>query len=100
MLRAPRPLFHPVLDQKPSFDLLTAFGAAMIPVLFSYGGWQTTNFVAGEIKEPRRNLSRALVIGVAGVIILYLAVNLVCVRALGPSGLAEPVAGNSGGHLI
>jgi APA family basic amino acid/polyamine antiporter len=89
LLRSPHPLFHPVLDQKPSFDLLTAFGAAMIPVLFSYGGWQTTNFVAGEIKEPRRNLSRALVIGVAGVIIFYLAVNLVCVRALGPAGLAD-----------
>ena len=89
LLRAPHPLFHPVLDQKPSFDLLTAFGAAMIPVLFSYGGWQTTNFVAGEIKEPRRNLSRALVIGVAGVVVLYVAVNLVCVRALGPAGLAD-----------
>ena len=110
LLRAPRPLFHPVLDQKPSFDLLTAFGAAMIPVLFSYGGWQTTNFVAGEIKEPRRNLSRALVIGVAGVIILYLAVNFVCVRALGPAGLAETtvpatavmrlVMGNRGAELI
>jgi APA family basic amino acid/polyamine antiporter len=89
LLRSPHPLLRPVVDQKPSFDLLTAFGAAMIPVLFSYGGWQTTNFVAGEIKEPRRNLSRALLIGVAGVIILYLAVNLVCVRALGPRGLAD-----------
>jgi len=110
LLRAPHPLFRPVLDQKPSFDLLTAFGAAMIPVLFSYGGWQTTNFVAGEIKEPRRNLSRALVIGVAGVIVLYLAVNLVCVRALGPTGLADTtvpatavmrlVMGNRGAALI
>lgn len=89
LLRTPHPLAHPLLDEKPSFDLLTAFGAAMIPVLFSYGGWQTTNFVAGEIKDPRRNLTRALVMGVAGVVVLYLAVNLVCVRALGPAGLAE-----------
>ena len=89
LLRAPHPLLHPVLDQQPSFGLLTAFGAAMIPVLFAYGGWQTTNFVAAEIKDPRRNLSRALVIGVAGVIVLYLAVNLVCVRTLGPAGLAD-----------
>jgi APA family basic amino acid/polyamine antiporter len=88
LLRSPHPLFHPVLEQQPSFDLLTAFGAALIPVLFAYGGWQTTNFVAAEIKNPRRNLSRALVIGVAGVIVLYLAVNLVCVRTLGPDGLA------------
>ena len=89
LLRTPHPLAHPVLDQKPSFDLLTAFGAAMIPVLFSYGGWQTTNFVAAEIKDPRRNLTRALVMGVAGVVVLYLAVNFVCVRALGSAGLAE-----------
>ncbi|MGE5206227.1 MAG: APC family permease [Chlamydiota bacterium] len=89
LLRTPHPLLHPVLHQPPSFGLLTAFGAAMIPVLFAYGGWQTTNFVAAEIKDPRRNLSRALVVGVAGVIVLYLAVNLVCVRTLGPEGLAE-----------
>ncbi len=80
--------FTPVLDRPVSADLATAFGAAMVPVLFAYGGWQTANFVAGEIKEPRRNLSRALLIGVAGVIALYVLVNVVCLRALGPSGLA------------
>jgi len=60
----------------------------MVPVLFAYGGWQTASFVAGEIREPRRNLPRALVIGVSGVVVLYLAVNFVCVRVLGASGLA------------
>jgi APA family basic amino acid/polyamine antiporter len=60
----------------------------MVPVLFAFGGWQTANFIAAEVKEPKRNLSRALVIGVAGVIILYVGVNFVCVRALGPQGLA------------
>jgi APA family basic amino acid/polyamine antiporter len=63
-------------------------GAAMVPVLFAYGGWQTATFVSGEIREPRRNLPRALIIGVIGVVILYLAVNFVCVRVLGVSGLA------------
>jgi APA family basic amino acid/polyamine antiporter len=67
---------------------VTAFGAAMVPVLFAFGGWQTSNFVAGEVRDPRRNLARALLLGVAGVIALYLAVNIVCVRALGPAGLA------------
>jgi APA family basic amino acid/polyamine antiporter len=76
------------LDRPLSFDLLTAIGAAMVPVLFAYGGWQTATFVAGEIREPRRNLPRALVIGVSGVVILYLAVNYVCLRVLGVSGLA------------
>jgi APA family basic amino acid/polyamine antiporter len=65
-----------------------AFGAAMVPVLFAYGGWQTACFIAGEVREPRKNLPRGLLIGVAGVIALYLLVNFVCVRALGPRGLA------------
>jgi basic amino acid/polyamine antiporter, APA family len=78
----------PVLDRPPSFDLLTAIGAAMVPVLFAYGGWQTSCFIAGEVREPRKNLPRGLIIGVAGVIALYLGVNFVCVRVLGPSGLA------------
>ncbi len=89
LVRSPHPLLHPVLDRAPSFDLLTAVGAAMVPVLFAFGGWQTTNFIAEEIKDPRRNLSRALVLGVAGVIILYVGVNFVCVRTLGPQGLAN-----------
>jgi APA family basic amino acid/polyamine antiporter len=61
----------------------------MVPVLFAYGGWQTASFVSGEIREPRKNLPRALLIGVTGVVVLYLAVNLVCVMVLGVSGLAN-----------
>jgi len=64
------------------------FGAAMVPVLFAYGGWQTANFIAAEVREPWRNLPRALVAGVAGVVLLYLGANWVYLRALGPAGLA------------
>jgi APA family basic amino acid/polyamine antiporter len=71
------------------FPFLTMIGAAMVPVLFAYGGWQTATFVAGEIREPAKNLPRALVIGVIGVVILYLAVNFVCLQVLGVSGLAN-----------
>jgi APA family basic amino acid/polyamine antiporter len=81
-----------VLDRPLSFDLLTAIGAAMVPVLFAYGGWQTATFVAGEIKEPARNLSRGLIFGVAGVIVLYLAANIVYIRVLGTDGLAMATA--------
>jgi APA family basic amino acid/polyamine antiporter len=70
-------------------NYLTVIGAAMVPVLFAYGGWQTASFVSGEIREPRKNLPRALIIGVTGVVLLYLAVNFVCVYALGVSGLAN-----------
>lgn len=85
---APSGKYH-FSDQPVSFGLLTAMGAALVPVLFSYGGWQTANFVAEEVREPRKNLPRALVIGVAGVILLYLSVNFVCVYVLGPAGLAR-----------
>jgi APA family basic amino acid/polyamine antiporter len=78
----------PLLDRPVSPGLGSAIGAAMIPVAFAYGGWQTASFVAGEMRDPRRDLSRGLVIGVIGVIVLYLAVNFVCLRVLGPVGLA------------
>ncbi|HEX6200059.1 MAG TPA: amino acid permease [Thermoanaerobaculia bacterium] len=68
--------------------LAAALATAMVPVLFAYGGWQTASFVAEEVREPRKNLPRALVVGVAGVVVLYLAVNWVCVEVLGPEGLA------------
>jgi APA family basic amino acid/polyamine antiporter len=68
---------------------LVAFGAALIPAQFAYGGWQTACFVAGEVREPRRNLPRGLLFGVLGVIVVYLSVNYVCVHALGAEGLAQ-----------
>lgn len=77
----------PMIGQPVSFGLLKAIGAAMVPIAFAYGGWQTATFVAGEMRDPRRDLSRGLVAGVAGVVVLYLAVNVVCLRVLGPHGL-------------
>jgi APA family basic amino acid/polyamine antiporter len=62
--------------------------AAMVPVIFAYGGWQTASFLTGEMRNPRRDLPRGLVIGVLGVIALYLGVTFICIRALGIDGLA------------
>ena len=99
-----------ILDRPPSFGLVTAMGAALVPVLFAYGGWQTSSFVAAELRRPERDLPRGLLLGVAGVIVLYLAVNTVCLRALGPEGLAATTTpastvmrlalGERGGRLI
>jgi len=80
--------FGPILDQPPSLKLALAFGSAMTPVLFAYGGWQTSSFLGGEVRDPRKTLPRGLVFGVLGVIAVYTSVNLVYVRALGPTGLA------------
>jgi APA family basic amino acid/polyamine antiporter len=71
-----------------STSTVVALAAAMVPVLFAYGGWQTASFVSGELKNPQRDLSRGLLYGVTGVVALYLAVNVVCLHVLGPGGLA------------
>ena len=78
---------EPFLGEPASFGLLKSIGAAMVPIAFAYGGWQTATFLAGEMRDARRDLSRGLLIGVAGVVALYLAVNLACLRVLGPVGL-------------
>src|SRR6266571_5106070 len=87
-----------------------AIGAALVPILFTYGGWQQTNFIAEEIVEPERNLPRALVYGVAIVVTVYLLTNVAYLRVLGVDGLAASTApaadtmrlllGPAGGKII
>lgn len=90
LLYVPRGNFElsPALDRAPSLGLLAAMGAALTPVMFAYGGWQTASFVAGEMRDPRRDLARGLLLGVVGVIVFYTMVNFVCLYALGAEGLA------------
>ncbi len=77
--------------QRPD-SLVMAVGAALVPVLFAFGGWQQANFVAEELRDAERNLPRALILGVLGVVVAYLLVNLAYLRALGPAGLAASTA--------
>ena len=79
---------HPALDQPLSPSLLLTFGAAMTPVLFAYGGWQTSSFLGGEIRDADRILPRALILGVLGVIAVYVSVNFAYLSSLGAGGLA------------
>jgi APA family basic amino acid/polyamine antiporter len=82
---------HPaaaILPPLRSWDLLKAAGAALTPIAFSYGGWQTASFMSAELRDPRRDLTRGLLIGVLGVVILYLSMNFVYIRVLGADGLA------------
>ncbi len=102
---------HPAVAAAPEgFAVVLAVGSAFVPVLFSYGGWQQTNFVAEEMVDPERNLPRALTLGVVVVVAVYLAANVVYLRVLGPAALAgsqAPAAdvmtllmGPTGGRLI
>lgn len=94
-------LVHPHFDRAQAQTLahngtpLKSFGAAVIPVVFCYGGWQTANFVAGETRDAGRTLARALVVGVVMVIAIYMLVALACVHGLGSAALGgtlTPVA--------
>src|SRR6476619_5002170 len=53
-----------------------AFGAALVPILFAYGGWQSVNLVAEETRDPQRTIPRALIVGMGIVITVYLLANL------------------------
>jgi APA family basic amino acid/polyamine antiporter len=109
-VKPPQPSLPALANHARLPGLISQFGAAMVPVLFAYGGWQTTSFVAGEMKNPVRDLPRGLLLGVIGVIAIYTAVNFVCLRALGPENLAATTTpasavmraafGATGGRLI
>jgi APA family basic amino acid/polyamine antiporter len=72
----------------PPGGTLAVIGLAMVPVLFAYSGWQTSSFMTAELHQPQKTLPRGLIAGVGVVVLLYLAVNAACLRALGIGGLA------------
>lgn len=65
---------------------------ALVLVMFTYAGWNAAAYVVEEIREPDRNVLRALLTGTAVVIVLYLVVNAFYLRALSPAGLAGNIA--------
>jgi APA family basic amino acid/polyamine antiporter len=71
---------------------LSGFAAAFVAVLFTIGGWQQMNMVAGEIRDPQRTIPRALFLGILIVVAIYLGANAVYLRALGRDGLAVSTA--------
>lgn len=75
-----------------ALPMLGVVGAALVPVLFSYGGWQQTNFIAEELVDAERNLPRALVLGVVIVVLVYVLANAAYLGALGVDGLAASSA--------
>ena len=80
------------LPPLPEGTAVLAVGAALVPVLFAFGGWQQTNFIAEELIEPERNLPRALLGGVTIVVAVYLLANVAYLRTLGIAGLAASSA--------
>ena len=62
--------------------LISALGVGLIAVFWAYDGWVYITWVAGEVKEPRRNVPRAMVLGVLTVGLIYIAMNLTYMYAL------------------
>jgi APA family basic amino acid/polyamine antiporter len=89
---------------------LSTLFTALVPVLFAYGGWQSCASIAGEIKDPVRNLPRANVLGVIAVVVLYLSLNVAYLWVLPPAEIAastalaadvaRAVAGDVGARLV
>src|SRR4030042_1072061 len=65
-----------------NLGILSGLGLALMPALFSYGGWQNLNFVGGEVKNPSRNIPLAIISGVSLVVFVYVFSNIVYVKAL------------------
>ena len=80
----------PVLppDLQGGLPILSAFLAGLVPAMFAYGGWQSLNYVSEEVKEPERNLPRAILLGVFCVIAVYVSANVAYVHVLTAPGLA------------
>jgi APA family basic amino acid/polyamine antiporter len=113
LLLAPESQFalHPLAPAHlGGWRLASAFFAALVPVLFAYGGWQNLNYVAEEVRNPLQNLPRAILIGVLLVVAVYITANVAYVRVLGAQALAAtrtPAAdvaaalwGERGGRLL
>jgi len=85
---APRPAAAGVAIPEPTHAGLAALALAMMPVLFSYGGWQNAGYVAAELRRPGRDVPVAVVAGTAVVLAAYLGVNVAYLRALEPGAIA------------
>jgi APA family basic amino acid/polyamine antiporter len=63
-------------------QLLSALGIGLIAVFFAYDGWVYITWVAGEVRDPRRNVPRAMALGIVVVAVVYIAMNMTYVYAM------------------
>jgi len=77
------PASQPQAENAVHAESSANLGLALVFVLYAYGGWQHAAYVAAEVRDERRNLPRALVLGIIGITIIYLIVNVAYLHALG-----------------
>jgi amino acid transporter len=82
----------PAAPAASSSGLPPMIGLAMVFVLLTFGGWSEVSYLSAEVKDGRRGMSRALVLGLVAVTTLYLLANLAYLNALGLQGMAQSKA--------
>jgi len=70
-------------------SLITALGLSLVPIFFTYGGYQQTINFGGDIIEPKTNIPKGIRVGIAVVILLYLSINFAYYKILGLGGLQQ-----------
>jgi basic amino acid/polyamine antiporter, APA family len=78
-----------IAPQVGATSLISGIGVALIAVFWAYDGWVYITWVAGEVKDPQRNIPKALVCGISLVGAIYIAINAVYLYALPMSGIAS-----------
>jgi APA family basic amino acid/polyamine antiporter len=94
--------FLPLWPSRFTPELLGGVGVAMISTLFAYDGWHFVGYVAGEIREPGRNVPPSIFLGVLVVVVIYLAANFAYLFAIGQPGIAasDRVAADAASAMI
>ncbi|MEJ9228394.1 amino acid permease [Peribacillus butanolivorans] len=101
----------PVFDIDSESSMKISMAGAILATLWAYDGWMNVGFMAGEMKNPQKNLPRAIITGILVVMVAYLAVNLAMLHVLGAEGIiangtnaanvaATLLFGELGGKLI
>lgn len=92
VLGAPEAAANPAAAPAGGHAGAGSLGMAMVFVLLTYGGWNETAYLSGELRDVRRNMSRVLLLGTLVVAVLYFLVNLALLRIFGLDGLRNTFA--------
>ncbi|MEW6456601.1 MAG: amino acid permease [Acidobacteriota bacterium] len=102
--------FFPLFPENNTFPFLAAFGLSMVYILFTYDGWIHINYIAGEVKNPSRNIPVSLIVSIMIITGIYLLANIAYIKVLSiqeianservAADVAEKIIGSYGGALI
>lgn len=94
----------------PDINIATGLGSALLATLFAYEGWLSAGNLAGEMKDPKKDLPKAIIIGIAAVTLIYVAINMaylwvlpadILAKSESPaSDVANVIFGPTGARLI